>query len=280
MSRRHRRRKLRSDRISRRSSPGTAPGTLVVDPQAPRPVIDVIAYGPEKVIEKRLDDPEAVRPIVAAHPVTWVNVTGLGDASVISRIGEIFELHRLALEDVVNVHQRAKVEQYKDNLFIVIREISPEDRLSTEQLSIFLGKNFLVTFQEQPGDPFDPVRERIRKSTGRIRHTGPDQLAYALIDATIDHYFPVLERYGERIESLEDDVIVNPDRRLVALIHEMRHGLLTLRRAAWPLRETVNVLYREPLPLISDETRIYLRDCYDHTVQIIDLLENYRDVAS
>ena len=154
------------------------------------------------------------------------------------------------------------------------------DRLETEQLSLFLGQNYVLTFQERPGDSFDPVRDRIRRAGGWVRSAGPDYLAYALIDALIDNYFPVLEQYGERLETLEDEVITRPGPGLVAQIHEIKRDLLTLRRAIWPLRETVNSLVRDPIPLIRDETRIYLRDCYDHTVQIIDLLENYRDIAS
>jgi len=239
-----------------------------------------MAYGPDTLHEQEVADLQSLRGYLQSWPVTWVNVTGLGDTTIISRIGEIFNIHRLALEDVVNVHQRAKVEQYQDNYFIVVREIGDGGHLTSEQLSIFLGRNYVLTFQERAGDPFDPVRDRIRKGTGRIRSAGADHLTYALMDATIDHYFPVLEEFGERLEALEDAVMLRPEKQAMSRIHEMRQGLLTLRRAVWPLREAVNALHREPLPLISDETRLYLRDCYDHTIQIIDLLENYRDVAS
>jgi magnesium transporter len=154
------------------------------------------------------------------------------------------------------------------------------DRVETDQLSLFLGKDYVLTFQERVGDAFEPVRERIRKSGVRVRDAGPDYLAYCLIDAFIDYYFPVLESYGERLESIEEDVLSRPGPQLVSQTHEVKRDLLTLRRAIWPLRETVNSLVREPSPFISDDTRVYLRDCYDHTIQIIDLLENYRDVAS
>ncbi|MBZ5498028.1 MAG: magnesium/cobalt transporter CorA [Acidobacteriia bacterium] len=280
MSRKHRRHRISAPAFPRRSLPGSAPGTLIVDPQAPKPVIQVMAYSPEKVLEQDIDDVHSIRSFLREWPVTWVSVMGLGDVSVITKVGEIFNLHRLALEDVLNVHQRAKVDQFKDNCFIVVRAINAEEAYSSEQLSIFLGKNYLLTFQERTGSYFDPVRERIRKDTGRLRLAGPDHLAYALIDATIDWYFPVLEKYGETLEVIEDAVVAQPEKRFIRQIHEMRYALLTLRRTVWPLREAVNALCRDPLPLISDETRIYLRDCYDHTVQIIDLLENYRDVAS
>jgi magnesium transporter len=278
MSRRSRRRGHGG--IERRTPPGASPGTLIIDPVAPAPVIRIMAYGPEGVADQTLTDPQAVRGFLTRWPVTWINVDGLGDAATITRLGEIFNIHRLALEDVVNVHQRAKVEQYDGQIYIVARMANPGERIETEQLSIFLGRNYVLTFQEAAGDCFDPVRERIRKASGRIRHTGPDYLAYALLDAFIDSCFPVLEGYGERLEALEDEVIQRPDRQVIARIHEAKRDLLALRRAVWPLREALNTLTRESSPLIRDETRLYLRDCYDHTVQIIDLLENYRDIAS
>jgi magnesium transporter len=274
--------KRRKDEIYRRTLPGAAPGTLAVDPAAPRSRIRVIAYGPSAITTKQVDDPEAVREFLDRWPVTWVNVDGLGDAVTLGRIGEVFELHRLSLEDVVNVHQRAKVEPYGRYHFIVGRMVNSldDEALTTEQLSIFLGRNYVLTFQEQPGDCFDTVRDRISKGGGRIRSCGPDYLAYALIDAFIDDYFPVLERYGERLEALESEVIYRADNQLIAHIHQVKRDLLVLRRAIWPLREAINSLIRDPTPLISDETRIYFRDCYDHAVQLIDLLENYREIAS
>jgi magnesium transporter len=274
--------KRRKDEIHRRTLPGAAPGTLAVDPEAMRSKIRVIAYGSGAITDKRIDDPQAVREFLDRWPVTWVNVDGLGDAVTLGRIGEVFDLHRLSLEDVVNVHQRAKVEPYGKYHFIVGRMVNngSDEALDTEQLSIFLGRNYVLTFQEHPGDCFDTVRDRISKAGGRIRNCGPDYLAYALIDAFIDDYFPVLEKYGERLEELEDEVITRADTQVIAQIHQVKRDLLVLRRAIWPLREAVNSLVRDPTPLISDETRIYLRDCYDHAVQLIDLLENYREIAS
>lgn len=280
MPRKKRKNRSHATMFSRRSLPGSAPGTLIVDPNAPKPVISLVAFGPDKLIEKDIDDVQSVRSYVNQWPVTWINVAGLGDLSVITRLGETFNLHRLALEDVLNVHQRPKVEQYRDYCFIVIRTVKAAEQYDSEQVSIFLGKNFVLSFQEQAGGYFNPVLERIRAATGRTRTAGPDHLTYALIDAVIDCYFPVLEQYGEVLESLEDAIVAQPDSSFMGRIHELRHGLLTLRRVAWPLRETMNILYRDPIPLIDDEERVYLRDCYDHMVQIIDLLENYRDVTS
>jgi magnesium transporter len=279
MSRKSKRRKYLSG-IERRTSPGAPPGSLVVDPQAPLPIIRVITYGSEAVHEELVEDVSRIGNYLGKQPVTWVNVDGLGDATIIRKLGEMFGIHRLALEDIINSHQRAKVDQYGNHLFIVGRMVEMVDRVETEQLSLFLGKDYVLTFQERVGDAFDPVRERIRKSGGRVRNAGPDYLAYALIDAFIDNYFPVLEKYGERLESIEEEVLSRPEPVLVSRMHEVKRDLLTLRRAIWPLRETVNSLVREPSLFISDETRVYFRDCYDHTIQIIDLLENYRDVAS
>jgi magnesium transporter len=279
MSRKSKRR-AHEGRIERRSAPGASPGSIVIDPKAPKPLVQMIAYGPDEIVEQSLADLAGVGAFLEKYPVVWINVDGLGDATIVRKLGEMFGLHRLALEDVVNTHQRPKAEQYERHLFIVGRMVEMGERIETEQLSLFLGRNFVLTFQELPGDSFDPVRERIRKAGGRIRTVGPDYLAYALIDAFIDHYFPVLEEYGERLESMEVQVISRPSPELVSQIHEIKRDLLTLRRAIWPLREAVNSLVREPRTFICDETRIYLRDCYDHTIQIIDLLENYRDVAS
>jgi magnesium transporter len=280
MARRNHKRRNGSSVFSRRSLPGSAPGTLIVDPNAPKPLIQVVAYSLDKVVEKQIDDVQAIRDYLGQWPVTWINVAGLGDLSVVTKLGEIFNLHRLALEDVLNVHQRPKVEQYKSHCYIVLRAVRESEGFASEQVSLFLGKNFVLTFQEQPGICFDPVMTRIREGKGRTRTAGPDHLAYALIDAVIDGYFPVLEKYGEVLETLEDAIVAQPTGRFFEQIHEMRHTLLSLRRAAWPLREAMTTLYREPIPLIDEEERIYLRDCYDHMVQIIDLLENYRDVAS
>jgi len=278
-SKRHGRKK-RSLRFSRRTPPGAIPGTVVADQTAPRPVIHVIAYGPETFEEKQVEDPAHLAEIVGRHAVTWVNVDGLGDAATIETIGKVFGLHPLSLEDVVNVHQRAKLEDYGEYLFIVARMLQPAERLETDQTSIFLGKNFVVTFQELPGDCLDPVRERLRKAKGRIRQAGADFLAYALLDAIVDAYFPVLERYGEQLDRLDSEITTRVPRSAVNEIHTLRGELLLLRRVVWPLRDAVGALARDPNRLISDTTRIYLRDCYDHTVQIIDLLETCREMCS
>ncbi|MGE3107046.1 MAG: magnesium/cobalt transporter CorA [Phycisphaerales bacterium] len=272
----HRRRKLR---FRRRVPPGAPPGTLVADPTAAKPVIRLMAYSAERCEEATINDPAEIAPFLGKWPVVWVNIDGLGDAPVISKIGEVFGLHRLALEDVLNTHQRSKVEAYGDHLYIVCREIEDAHSLALDQISLFLGRGFVVTFQERRGDCLDGVRERIR-GTERFRALGSDYLVYALLDAVIDCYFPALETLGERLEALEEHVVLTPSDDMVHEIHCMKRELLQVRRAIWPLRDAVNSLLRDASPLIRDETRIYLRDCHDHVIQLIDMLETYRELGS
>jgi len=275
----HGRRKPRTYR--RRTPPGTPPGTLIVDPKAPHPVIRILAYGPNAVVEQEISEPRRVRDFLDKWPVLWVDVEGLGDAETIRTLGELFGLHRLALEDVINVHQRPKIEQYGNYCFIVTRMLRLGEHLETEQLSLFLGKNFVLTFQEgRPGDCLELIRERIRQKRGRIREAGLDYLVYALLDAIVDCYFPILEEYGERLEACEDEIFSRPYGDAVARIHEIKRNLLTLRRAIWPQRETFNALLREETPFVTHETRLYVRDCYDHVSQLIDLIETYRELGS
>jgi magnesium transporter len=265
------------------SQPGTSPGTL--RPHDVRRVeevsLAVMEYGPERIAEWRAGSVEEALGRRSGQAVTWIDVVGLHDAEVLRRLGDHFGLHPLALEDVLNSGQRPKVEAYPDHLFVVMRLMHGKaEGLESEQLSLFLGQDFLLTFQEIPEDVFDTVRDRIRQSLGRIRRMGPDYLAYALIDSVVDHFFPVLEELGARLEALEEEVIEDPDRKTVGKIHTARKDLLVLRRAAWPEREVVSALERQESPLIGQETRVFLRDCYDHTVQILDMVETYRDLAT
>jgi len=273
----HARRKLPSSR--RAAPPGSAPGTLIADPSATAPDIHLIAYGTDSLEERDITDVGQIRSLVGASPVTWVNVDGLGDIEVIRELGEVFGLHRLTLEDVVNVHQRPKVENYADHTFIIARIIDRHSAPGTEQIAMVLGEGFLLTFQERKGDCFDLVRERIRRHQGIIRESKADHLAYALIDAATDNYFSILEAYGERLEALEISVMAEPSPSQIGEIHNLRRDLLLLRRAVWPQRDMIGELTRRSSPLISESTEIYLRDCQDHAFQIMDILETYREIA-
>jgi magnesium transporter len=258
--------------------PGAAPGTIVADPEAPPPVIRVIAYGPDDLVEETIGDPRVLADFMNKWPITWVNVDGLGDAEVIRTIGEVFNLHPLALEDVASANQRPKLEEYDESVFVIARMPRLDrDTFRNEQVSLFLGRGYVVTFQEQPGGCFELVRMRLHE-TPRSRFLSADYLAYALLDAIIDSYFPMLEALGERLAHLEEEIARSPRAGIVGQILEIRRGLLALRRGIWPARDMLNSLVRDPIALVSDTTRTYLRDCYDHTVRIVDLVETYREL--
>ncbi|MDH3241638.1 MAG: magnesium/cobalt transporter CorA [Alphaproteobacteria bacterium] len=263
-----------------RPTAGSPPGTLIADPTAPKPVIRVMAYGPDQLQEQEITDVEGLAGILGRQPVTWINVEGLGDPETIVRIGEIFGLHNLALEDVIHVPQRPKAEDYGDHIFIVTQMTSLSPHLRNEQVSIFLGPNFVLTFQESAGDCFDPVRKRIGDPRGRIRQSKADYLAYALIDATVDTYFPILERFGEVSDALEIAVLTAPKGDLIPRIHHLKTDLLSLRRLIWAQRDMINVVIRDFSALVSDPTRVYLRDCYDHTIQLLDMMDTHREIAA
>jgi magnesium transporter len=254
----------------------------VVDPDQPKPAIRAMCYGPTGMEEFKEIGIDQLREKLAKWPVVWIDVDGLGDAEVIKALGGLTGLHTLSLEDVAHLHQRPKIEDFGSYLFLVCRMPYRGQCLETEQVSLCLGKNFVMTFQEQnrPGDVFEPVRVRIRGPKSRVWDHGPDYLAYALVDAIVDSYFPVLEAYGEEVDRLEDETIDRPKPESVKRIHQVKRELIAARRAVWPMREMLNAALREHSPLITAETRVFLRDTYDHTVQIIDLVETYRDLTS
>lgn len=275
-----RKRKRRLSPIRRRTRPGAPPGTVRPDPSSPKPVLRGMAFGPDRCLERLIEKLEDIDGVVGQEPVVWINVDGLGDGALIEAIGARLGVHALALEDVVNVHQRPKVEDYADGLFIVARMPWVDGSSATEQVSLYLTRSFVVTFQEQPGDCLDPVRDRIRKGRGRIRVAGPDYLAYAILDAIVDAYFPLLEKLGERLERLETSAVEARDPAVPRRLLEVRSELLGLQRTTWSLRETLVWLQREDNPFIAKETRVYLRDCVDHTVQLIEVMESYRELST
>lgn len=279
-SRKAARRRHRKPRIRRRSVPGAAPGSISPPDDASPSMMTLIAYGPDRFIELSIDRPEQLKDYLGKYSVCWINVDGLADMGVIQELGNIFELHPLALEDVVNVHQRAKVEPYENFLFLVARMMRPESDKHTEQISFFLGRNYLITFQEKPGDCLDSIRERVRQNHGRIRKTGPDYLTYAILDSVIDSYFPAVEAYADRLDHLDAELTESISPTSMRDILEIRNELLLLRRSIRPHREAVNELVRDRHVMIQDETRVFLRDCYDHTIQLIDLLETYREMCA
>jgi magnesium transporter len=264
--------------------PGSLPGTLYIEEDARPSEIVLIDYNSEGATRLSNITPEECAAYLDKDSVSWVDVVGLGSEEILYRLGKVFHLHNLVLEDVVNVPQRPKVEDYQDQLLIITQMVIGKERETgfwIEQVSFVLGEHYLLTVQEEASrDCFHSVRDRIRHNKGTIRQRGADYLAYALWDAIIDGYFPVLEDYGERLEDLEDEVIVNPTNQTLTKIYQIKRELLALRRAIWPQRDAINSLLRDENALIGSEVRIYLRDCYDHTVQIIDMVETYRELAS
>ena len=272
-----------AEEIKRSEKAGLSPGTLmyVGDKKAGSSRITVIDYDAAGYIEKEVASVEECFPFKDTATVTWINVDGVADADVIGKLGEKFDIHPLVLEDIMTTTQRPKTEDLGGAVFVVLRmiECGPDGTdLVADQLSLIVGPNFVLSFQETPGDCLGPVRERIRGGKGRIRKLGPDYLAYALIDAVVDNYFFVLEKLGERIDLLEDDLIAEPRRELLHEIHGLRREMIHLRKALWPLRETVGGLERMESALIKKTTTVFLRDLYDHTIQVVDTVESFREI--
>ncbi len=269
------------DPVSRRPqpAPGAEPGMLISQPGATPPAIQVIAYAPLELTESPVTDLDLLRQMRGKWPVVWVNVDGVAHAPTLAAIGEIFGLHRLALEDLGDAQQRSKVEPYDDHLFISLRMARLAPELDLEQVGVFLGPDFVITFQERAGDVLEPLRQRIRTGRGRIRQAGADYLAYSVVDTIVDHYFPVAEAYADRLDALEDEIGDRPTRETMTRLHGVKRELVALRRAVWPIRDALNTLVREPGPFVSRDTLVYFRDTADHCFQVLDLVETYRDLG-
>ncbi|MGA1790827.1 MAG: magnesium/cobalt transporter CorA, partial [bacterium] len=245
--------------------------------------ITIIDYDEKALQEKELKTSEECLPFKASPTVTWINIDGLHEIDMMEKIGQLFDIHPLVLEDVLNTGQRPKCEDFVNYIFVVLKMLSYDEKkheIRAEQVSIIIGPNFVISFQEIEGDVFDPIRERLRASKGRIRKMGPDYLAYALIDAIVDNYFTILEKLGEKIEYMEEVLVTNPAQEILHTIHHLKRETIFLRKSVWPLREVVNVLERGESKLIQKTTGIFLRDLYDHTIQVIDSVETFRDLVS
>jgi magnesium transporter len=262
---------------------GLPPGTLVhVGSRKVEEVkVTVLDYDELHFRERTVEMIEESLAPTDALAVAWIDVHGLHQVDVLERVGESFGLHALVLEDILNTDQRPKVEDFGDYMYVVLRMWYSEDgEIGQEQVSLILGPAFVISFQEREQDVFDSIRERIRNGRGRIRQMGADYLAYALLDAIVDNYFGVLERLGERIEHLEDEVVTNPTPETLQVLHDLKREMIFLRKSVWPLREVISVLERRESALIRETTGLYLRDLYDHTIQVIDTVETLRDMLS
>jgi len=260
------------------------PGIIHSDGQDPGlPVrITVIDYDATHIQEKIVENISECFPFRDTETVTWINVDGLGNPKLIEDLGRCFTIHPLILEDIFNTMQRPKLEDLDQYIYLSLKMLSfiEESKvIKIEHISLVIGHNFLISFQEDIGDIFDPVRERIRKE-GKIRKLGPDYLAYALIDTIVDNYFVVMEKLEEQVEDLEEELVADPTRESLQKINRLKKDMIFLRKSVWPLRELINNLERSESKLIQETTNIYLRDVYDHTIQVIDTLETFRDIIS
>jgi magnesium transporter len=278
-------RRLRAyKRVSQKA--GLGPGALIPPAGGPTgPVkISAIKYDEANLTEtSTVTSIEQVLPTKEQTGVVWIDVDGIQDTALVEKIGTHFGFHPLVLEDIVTPDQRPKLEDYGDYLFITLKMLSLDaatNDVHVEEISILFGSNYVLTFQETEGDCFGPVRDRLRKGKERMRKAGPDYLTYALVDAIVDNYFTVLEKLGERFEDLQEIVITQPDPATLSTIHRLKSELLYLRKAVWPLRDVINGLQRSESTLIGRTTEIYLRDVHDHTVQVIDTIETFRDMLS
>jgi len=273
-------------RHKRSKKAGLPPGSLVHigEQKSGGPRIAILDYDEANFQERETDAVDECVLFKNKPTVTWINIEGVHSVEVLEKLGECYGFHPLVLEDVMNTDQRPKLEDYSEYLYIVLKMLRFNDGNGgtvSEQISLIVGRNFLFSFQEGiEGDVFGPIRERIRSNKSRIRKMGADYLAYSLIDAIVDNYFSILEKLGEKVEILEEKIVSKPATETLREIHFLKREMIYLRKAVWPLREVINAMERGESPLVLESTRVYLRDIYDHTIQIIDTVETFRDMLS
>ena len=277
----------KSSKFIKRSSKkaGMSPGSLVHvgEQKIDKARISVMNYDQDRLEEKELKRIEESYAYKDTPPVTWINIDGLHDVELIEKVGTHFGIHSLTLEDIVNTGQRPKVEDFEDYIYLVFKMLRFDEttgHIASEQVSLILGPHYLVSFQEAEGDVFNFVRERIRKGRVRIRKSGPDYLAYALIDAVVDHYFLILEKIGEKIELFEDRVHAEPTPEILQNIHALKREIIYFRKQVWPVREVLNVWQKTESPLMQEAHKVFISDVYDHTIQVIDTIESFRDIIA
>ncbi len=275
---------MRTGHVKRSKKAGLLPGSLIHigKTYAEKPKITLIRYNEASFAEKEISSLAAIRTHKDEPGILWIAVDGLQNTELLEELGNLFGLHPLVLEDILNTDQRPKVEDYGDYLYIVLRNFNGQSNgdLISEQVSIILGKNFVLSFREKESTVFEPIMERLRNNKGRIRKFGADYLLHAIIDSIVDNYFIVLEKLEEKIEFLEDDLLKKPTPIMLQAIHELKRELILLRKSLWPLREAISTLERSDSPLISESTGIYFKDIFDHVIAVIDSVETFRDMLS
>ena len=264
---------------------GMSPGTLVHvgEQKIETTRISLMNYDQDRLEEKELKRIEESFVYKDTSPVSWINIDGLHEVEIIGKIGTHFSIHPLILEDIVNTGQRPKIEDFEDYIYLVFKMLKFDEKTShiaSEQLSLILGPHYLISFQEAEGDVFNFVRERIRKGRGRIRKSGPDYLTYALVDAVVDYYFLILEKVGEKIEQLEEKLQSEPTPEILQNIHDLKREIIYFRKQVWPVREVLSTWQKTESALVQDANKVFISDVYDHTIQVIDTIESFRDIIS
>jgi magnesium transporter len=264
---------------------GQIPGALIHigDKKVDKAKVSLIGYNESGINEEKVTDLHSLRSQLKNENNLWLNVDGISDTEAVKKIGDVFNLHPLMLEDIVNTAQRPKFEDYGEYIFIVLKMIyfdNSKNEIHSEQVSLVLGNNYCLSFQEEVGDIFNPIRERLRNKKGRIREAAVDYLLYCLIDSIVDSYFIILEKLGDNIEGMEDELIKKPTSNTLSFIYRLKREAAFLRRSVWPLREVISSLERDESSLVKKSTLVYLRDVYDHTIQVIDTIETFRDMLS
>ncbi len=288
MSDRHLRRRTGRFLGRRSGKAGKPPGTVEYLGETPdrEVAVTLMDYDARGLERRTVESVEELVPCLESETVSWVNVDGIHDVELLQEIGDAFGLHPLVLEDLASTGQRPKVEDYGEYVFLVLKMLTwgetpdGQGEVVDEQISLVLGPNYVLSFQERPGDVFDPLRHRLDNATARGRSLGPDYLFYRLMDAVVDHYFVVLERMGDRLDALDAELVEDPDQETLHRINRAKQELLFLRKSVWPLREVISALLREESELVDDHTRTFLRDVYDHTIQAVDTAETFRDIAA
>ena len=276
---------MNSSYTQRSSKSGMPAGSLIHigEKKVKKVRIKLIDYGAKEYIEQDIENIEQCFPYKDDYTITWINIDGIHEPDILKKLGDCFGFHPLILEDILNTGQRPKIEDFNDYIYFVLKMIDynfKTNTISLEQVSIIIGKNYVISFQEKPLEIYESIRKRIKNDKSKIRNAGSDYLAYLIIDSIIDNYFSVLEQIGEKIEHVENKLISSPTQKTLKTIYDLKRNMLYMRKSTWPLREVISRLERGEIALINDSTRIYIRDIYDHIIQVIDTIETFRDMLS